>query len=59
MRIYKTLGDSINETGRDLIVRGISVECNSYQDKKLEGEDRFVKELMGVAFKVSKPLLNR
>ena len=59
MRIYKTLKDAVNETFRDLKVRGISVECNSYQDKKLEGEDRFVKELMGVAFKVDKPLLNR
>ena len=59
MRIYKTIKDALNETFRDLKVRGISVECNSYQDKKLEGEDRFVKELMGVAFKVDKPLLNR
>lgn len=59
MRIYKTIKDALNETFRDLKVRGISVECNSYQDKKLEGEDRFVKELMGVAFKIDKPLLNR
>lgn len=59
MRIYKTLKDAINETYRDLKVRGISVECNSYQDKKLIGEDRIVKELMGVAFKIDKPLLNR
>lgn len=59
MRIYKTIKDALNETFRDLKVRGISVECNSYQDKKLEGEDRFVKELTGVAFKIDKPLLNR
>ena len=59
MRIYQTLYDAVNETARDLKVRGITVECNSYQDKKLEGEDRFVKELMGVAFKVDKPLLRR
>jgi len=59
MRIYKTIKDALNETFRDLKVRGISVECNSYQDKKLEGDDRFVKELTGVAFKIDKPLLNR
>lgn len=59
MRIFQTLYDAVNETARDLKVRGITVECNSYQDKKLEGEDKFVKELMGVAFKVDKPLLRR
>ena len=59
MRIYQTLYDAVNETARDLKVRGITVECNTYQDKTLEGEDRFVKELMGVDFKVDKPLLHR
>lgn len=59
MRIYQTLYDAVNETARDLKVRGISTECNSYQDKKLEGEDRIVKELIGVAFKVDKPLYHR
>ena len=41
MRIYKTLLPAVQEVYRDLLVRGITVECNSYQDKKLEGEDRF------------------
>lgn len=59
MRIYQTLYDAVNETARDLKVRGITVECNSYQDKILEGEDRYVKELVGVDFKVDKPLLHR
>ena len=59
MRIYQTLYDAVNETARDLKVRGITVECNSYQDKKLEGEDRYVKELMGVDFRIDKPLLRR
>ena len=59
MRVYPTLYDAVNETARDLKVRGITVECNSYQDKVLTGEDRFVKELIGVAFKVDKPLKNR
>ena len=58
MRIYKTIKDALNETFRDLQVRGCTVECKSYQDKKLEGEDRYVKELMGVAFKIDKPTLN-
>lgn len=59
MRIYQTLYDAVNETARDLSVRGITVEVNSFQDKKLQGEDRFFKELVGVAFKVDKPLLHR
>lgn len=59
MRVYKTLYDAVNETARDLTVRGITVETSSFQDKKLEGADRFFKELMGVAFKIDKPLLRR
>ena len=51
--------DAVNETARDLKDRGISVECESYQDKKLEGEDRFVKELIGVDFKIDHPLQMR
>lgn len=58
MRIYKTIKDALDETFRDLKVRGSTVVCKSYQDKKLEGEDRNVKELMGVAFKIDKPNLN-
>jgi len=59
MRIYKTIYDALNETSRDIKVRGITTECKSYQDKKLEGKDRFVKELIGVDFKIDKPLLDR
>lgn len=59
MRIFKTIKDALNETFRDLKVRGISVESKSYQDKLLTGDDRFVKELIGVAFKIDKPTLNR
>ena len=58
MRNYKTIRESLDETARDLAVRGITVECNSYQDKKLEGDYRFVKELMGVDFRISKPMIN-
>ena len=45
MRFYKTTLEAVDNTCRDLLVRGITIECNSYQDKKLTGEDRFVKEL--------------
>lgn len=59
MRIYKTIKDSLSETARDIKVRSITTECKSYQDKKLEGKDRFVRELIGVDFKIDKPLLDR
>ena len=53
MRIYKTIREALDETARDLKVRGITTECKSYQDKKLDGDYRFVKELIGVDFKIS------
>jgi thymidylate synthase len=59
MRIYKTIVEALDETARDIKVRSITTECKSYQDKKLEGKERFVKELIGVDFKIDKPLLNR
>lgn len=59
MRVYKDLKSAINETLRDLKVKGITVECDSYQDIKLKGEDRYVKEIIGVAFKVDNPLYKR
>lgn len=59
MRIYKTIYDALNETARDIRVRGITTECKSYQDKKLKGKERFVKELIGVDFKIDKPTLDR
>lgn len=58
MRIYKTILEALDETARDLKVRGITVKCKSYQDKKLTGKEQYVKELMGVDFKIDKPMLN-
>lgn len=58
MRIYKTIREGLDEIARDLKVRGITVECKSHQDKKLEGDERFVKEIIGVDFKIDKPLLD-
>lgn len=57
MRFYKTALEAVDNTCRDLLVRGITIECNSYQDKVLEGEDRFVKELTNVDFAITKPNL--
>lgn len=59
MRIFKDCEMMIKEVIRDLLVQGISVECNSYQNKKLEGEDKIVKELIGVSFLISKPSQKR
>lgn len=59
MRIYKTIVEALDETARDIKVRAITTKCKSYQDKKLEGEDQFIKELIGVDFKIDKPLLDR
>ena len=59
MRTYKTILDALNETSRDLKVRSITTICKSYQDKKLEGENQKVKELIGVEFCITNPLLKR
>ena len=59
MRFYKTTLEAVDNTCRDLLVRGITIECNSYQDKKLTGEDRFVKELTNVDFCITKPTWKR
>lgn len=58
MRFYKTMLEAVDNTCRDLLVRGITIECNSYQDKKLEGEDRYVKELTNVDFAITKPFMD-
>lgn len=57
MRFYKTALEAVDNTCRDLLVRGITIESNSYQDKILVGEDRFVKELTNVDFAITKPNL--
>ena len=59
MRAYKDMEEAVKENIRDLLVRGITTETKSYQDKKLTGKDRFVKELIGVSFRIDKPLLKR
>jgi thymidylate synthase len=59
MRIYKDCLEMIKEVDRDLLVQGITVPISHYQNKKLQGEDRFTKELIGVSFMISKPLEQR
>ena len=59
MRIFKNCEEAMKEITRELLVQGISVECESYQNKKLTGEDKIVKELIGVSFLISKPLQKR
>lgn len=59
MRIFRNMQDCVQEIDRELLCSGISVEIEHYQNQKLEGADRNTKELMGVAFTISKPLEKR
>jgi len=55
-RVFANCLDAIKEIDRELKVSGITVDINHYQNKKLEGEERLTKELVGVSFTISKPL---
>ena len=59
MRVYRDCYDMANEQIRDLLQAGITVEVNHYQNKKLYGDERFTKELVGVSFTISKPMKKR
>lgn len=58
-RVFKNCEDMAMEIDRELCCSGITVEINHYQNKKLTGQDRVTKELMGVNFVISKPLEKR
>ena len=58
-RIFRNCFEMIQEMDRELFQAGIKVDVNHYQNKKLEGEDRYTKELTGVQFCISKPLVKR
>lgn len=58
-RILRDCEQFARELNRELFQSGITVEVNHYQNKKLEGEDRKTKEIVGVNFCISKPLLKR
>lgn len=58
-RIFRNCSDMVQEMDRELFQSGIRVDVNHYQNKKLEGEDRFTKEIVGVQFCISKPLKGR
>lgn len=59
MRIFRNCFEMIQEMDRELFQSGIRVDVNHYQNKKLEGEDRYTKEIIGVNICISKPLLKR
>ena len=58
-RMFRNCEDYIKEIDRELFQSGIKIEINHYQNKKLEGEDRFTKEIIGVDVCISKPLQKR
>jgi len=58
-RIFKDSYDMIKEIDRELNACGITVDISHYQNKRLEGDARFTKELIGVSFVISKPLKKR
>ena len=59
MRIFRDCEECIKEMDRELMQSGMTCPIKHYQNVILEGDDRFTKELMGVAFTISKPLEKR
>ena len=59
MRIFRNCEEMIQEMDRELFQSGIKVDVNHYQNKKLEGEDRYTKEIISVNICISKPLVKR
>lgn len=59
MRVFRNCYEMIKEIDRELLVQGITVNVQHYQNIKLEGEEQNTKELVGVSFLISKPLLGR
>lgn len=57
--MFRNMLDCAMEMDRELLQSGMTVPVKSYQNKKLEGDDQITKELMGVAFTISKPLVKR
>jgi thymidylate synthase len=58
-RILRTCKEFAQELDRELFQSGITVPVNHYQNKKLEGNDRYTKEIVGVNFCISNPLKGR
>ena len=59
MRVFRDCEEMIREMDREILQSGISVPLKHYQNQVLSGEDSITKELMGVAFTISKPLEKR
>ena len=58
-RIFRNCQEMIQEMDRELFQSGIKVDVKHYQNKQLEGEDRYTKEIVGVQFCISRPLDKR
>lgn len=58
-RIFRDCEQYIKEIDRELFQCGIKVDVNHYQNKKLEGENRYTKEIIGVSACISNPLEKR
>ena len=56
MRIFKNCLEMIKEMDRELYQSGITVPVKHYQNKKLFGDEKNTKELIGVSFVITRPL---
>ena len=58
-RHFRNCEEYIKEIDRELFQSGIRVDVKHYQDKNLEGEDRYTKEIIAVSACINKPLVKR
>ena len=58
-RIFRDCEQYIKEIDRELFQSGITVPVNHYQNKKLDGENKNTKEIIGVSACISNPLKKR
>lgn len=58
-RHFRNCEEYIKEIDRELFQSGIKVDVKHYQDKNLEGDDRYTKEIIAVSACINKPLVKR
>lgn len=58
-RIFRNCKEAALELERELYQCGLTVPVNHYQNKQLEGKDKYTKEIMGVQICISRPLEGR
>ena len=56
-RHFRNCEEYIKEIDRELFQSGIRVDVKHYQDKNLEDEDRYTKEIIAVSACINKPLV--